>query len=783
MSLGACYFAPKAPHGAGARMMKINAKFLVSIALLVCQQFFAPSGAIAQVPFRLQPPPSSETVEMKADSQERAGDRYRLRGHVVISYRGMRLAADEVDYDAASGEMVASGNVEFTENLQNEHIRALRAEYNLRQRTGRFEQVEGSIGGVMAAGTTLLTTTNPFYFTAARVDRIGENIYRVHNGTITVCSLPKPTWTFSAPLATIRTGTSVRIERARLRVLGVPVFYFPFVYRSLRRLPRNSGFLMPTVGNNSRLGFVLGDSFYWAINRSADAELGAEYLSSRGWSQRADFRMRPTASSYLKLSYYGVVDRGFGPQKEDQGGRTARAESVATLPHGFRAVLDFNYLSSLTFREAFAQSYTEAVYSEEHSAGFLTKSSDSFRFNVLLSEIENFQSRTPGDTVLLRALPTVELNSVERPLLANFPLWISWDSSVGWLSRKEPAGPSTPGLKTSFLDRFDFYPRLTLPLRWKAMQLTPMVGFRATHYGNSKASGTASGLSGESWQRVAPLLTIDWTLPALSRLYSGAGPLYAAPFRHVIEPRVSFRYVNDAGDFSKALWFDAQDLLTDTKELEYSLANRIFVKGSGTGGREAFSWELKQQYYFDPTFGGALVAGRRNVFPSSLMLSGYAFFDGPRRFSPVVSLLRFHPSSHYDVEFREDFDPLRHRFVEGGLTGNAHWGEAFFSVNHSFVRSSPILAAPSNQVGFNLGYGNLLRRGWNAVFAGSYDIRAGFLQFTAFQTSYNYDCCGISFEFRRFALGPARNENQFRVAFSLANVGTFGTLKKQERLF
>jgi len=69
------------------------------------------------------------------------------------------------------------------------------------------------------------------------------------------------------------------------------------------------------------------------------------------------------------------------------------------------------------------------------------------------------------------------------------------------------------------------------------------------------------------------------------------------------------------------------------------------------------------------------------------------------------------------------------------------------------------------------------------VIAGTYDVRAAFMQFAAFQASYNNDCCGISFEYRRFALGPTRNENQFRMAFSLANVGTFGTLKKQERLF
>ena len=104
-------------------------------------------------------------------------------------------------------------------------------------------------------------------------------------------------------------------------------------------------------------------------------------------------------------------------------------------------------------------------------------------------------------------------------------------------------------------------------------------------------------------------------------------------------------------------------------------------------------------------------------------------------------------------------------------------------MSHFFVRSSPVLSPNFNQIGFTAGYGSQARVGFNAVVTGAYDIRAGFLQYSAFQVSYNNDCCGISFEYRRFALGPVRNENQFRLAFSLANIGTFGNLKKQERLF
>jgi LPS-assembly protein len=37
-------------------------------------------------------------------------------------------------------------------------------------------------------------------------------------------------------------------------------------------------------------------------------------------------------------------------------------------------------------------------------------------------------------------------------------------------------------------------------------------------------------------------------------------------------------------------------------------------------------------------------------------------------------------------------------------------------------------------------------------------------------------------QYQRLSFGT-RNENQFRVAFAIANIGSFGTLKKQERLF
>jgi len=56
------------------------------------------------------------------------------------------------------------------------------------------------------------------------------------------------------------------------------------------------------------------------------------------------------------------------------------------------------------------------------------------------------------------------------------------------------------------------------------------------------------------------------------------------------------------------------------------------------------------------------------------------------------------------------------------------------------------------------------------------------MQFANTQITYNTECCAFSGQYRRFNFGT-RNENQYRFALVVANIGSFGTLRRQERLF
>ena len=80
-------------------------------------------------------------------------------------------------------------------------------------------------------------------------------------------------------------------------------------------------------------------------------------------------------------------------------------------------------------------------------------------------------------------------------------------------------------------------------------------------------------------------------------------------------------------------------------------------------------------------------------------------------------------------------------------------------------------------------YGDFNRRGWNVALTNVYDYRRHLFLYSISQITYNTDCCGFSLEYRRLAIGRTRNDNQFRIGISIANVGSFGTLRPAERLF
>jgi LPS-assembly protein len=737
------------------------------------------------------PPPG--IWDVRADTQDSDGPLRHLRGKAEIEGSDVKLTADEIDYNDDTHEAQARGNVIFHQYAKDEEIHADRVEYNTESETGKFYNVRGWSRTHVDARPGLLTSNNPLYFEGEWAERLEEK-YILHNGFVTNCKLPNPWWTLRGPTFDIIPDDRAIAHRSIFWLKRMPLFYTPYFYKSLEKLPRKSGFLMPNIGNSSVRGKMIGLGYYWAINRSYDATYRVQDFTQRGLAHHLDFRGKPFAGADFDAIFYGVQDRGLlqpDGTRLKQGGFSLYANGKADLGDGFIARGTINYLSSLTFRQAFTESFNEAIFSENYSVGFISKNWSSFTFNTVFARLENFQSTQPHDSIVIRKLPEFEFASRDRQVSdRGLPIWVSFDSSMGLLRRAQPLFQTS-----QFSERADVAPHVMTAFDWKGFHLVPIFSIRETQYSETQQD---LHVIGQNLIRSTREFTADLIAPSLERTFNRKTWL-GDKLKHVIEPRVTYHYVTGVQDFNAVIRFDEMDLVSNTNELEISLTNRLYAK-RGDEVSEVFSWQLWQQRYFDPTFGGAIVAGQRNVVLSSVELTPYAFLNGPRNYSPIVSVFRGSPKPGIGFEWRTDFDPLLNRFVNSGFTTDLRKGNYFISAGHNSVSCLPLLpsdaaqcqsATPdtsrllspkANQFRGRIGFGDPNHRGWNTAFDAVYDYRQGIMQFATAQVTYNTDCCGFSVQYHRFSFG-VRNENQFRVAFSVANIGSFGTLKKQERLF
>ena len=757
-------------------------QLLLPITVLSFASIFpgADSGAAQQV----RPPvPKGGIAELSADGpQRRQGSLFIADDNVDIHYADQRLRADHIEYDDQTNEAFARGHVRY--DFENQHLEADEAHYNVGTGRGTFLNVRGTIRIERRPNPTLLVTDNPLYFEAQLVERLGNDFYIIHEAWMTVCDPEHPKWQFYAPRARVRLGKTMALVNANFRLFRVPLIWTPYATAPAGSKLRQSGVLVPVAGNSTSKGFVLGDAFYWAPVNWMDTTLGAELLSRRGSAERGQFRATPWENTSVRYNYFGVIDR------EHQGGHEQHVVAQSLLPRNWRFVADVNELSSLTFRLAFSDTYGDAINSEVRSSTFLTNNFHGFSFNLASLSDRSFISTNPQTSISTRNAPAARFGSVEQSPFQRLPIYFAFDALAGALKRDDvgftPSATLVPIQTPDFVPRLEFAPRVTVPLhfgRW--LSATTTAAFRTTYYGDSLTP--AGAVSGQSLTRNDGEFTFDLRLPTFERVFAPIPSDKSKPrkrYKHTIEPHITYRDITGINNFFQFIRFDADATRTDTNEVEYGVTQRFWTKSGDDQPEELLSWRLVQKHYFDPTFGGAIVNGQRNVLEPLDSISPFAFALGPRNSSPIVSDFRITPGGLFDTENLLEYDPQLSKItVIGTLVKIKPYREFFATIAHFRLQADPILQPLSNQVRVLMGYGSETRRGFNLTTGISYDITNSALQDQLVQVSYNGKCCGLALEYRRFALGQVRTDNQFRVAFIVANIGTFGNLRHQEKIF
>ena len=799
---------------------------------------------------RVMPSKKQETkvVIESTNPQTKTGTLYTLDKDVVITYGDRTIRADHIEYDSDTGDVTATGHLDVTGGANSEHIAASHGTLNVNTQTGTFYDVTGSVGlhratgantfGSKATTRTVYDNGNPFLFTGRIVVKKGPQEYDVFDGSVTSCQLPKPDWLLNAALFSID-GDKARAKNSVFHLLNVPLLYLPYVTHPVDPEDRQSGIMIPVLGDSSSKGITSGDEFYLVLNRSMDLTLGLIYYSERGFSEAGTFRYRGLGQNFVTGHFSALQDHGYTPSGgvyTNQGGQDmtlkARYDLAPGISPGTRFVADAEYLSSYIYREAFTDNFNQAVSTDILSYFYGVRNNNGYSTALRIDRYQGLKPspQTSAETeaggpitnsqVTVFHIPELSVATTDHWLAGTHLVW-SLDSSIGGLKRTQPA------FTTAGVGRIDLHPEIALPLEFAGVHIRPSIAVRETLYTHSRvtpfipgetpveASGGFNRADFEAQLEIRPpVLERNFDSPLIYRIFGGE-------VRHTIEPSLTYRYAGGINNFAGVLRFDDVDIVSDTNELEYGVTQRLFLHprkprpckiaevADSTddigpddtpngrpappqcSSREFFSWRLAQKIFFDEHFGGAVFEGRRNILDTTLSFSGVAFLTGARGASPLISRMRARPSEKLDLEWDLDYDTLQRKFTTSNIFADIHQGNVFGGFSYAGLHAPGRFETDGlsssttdfSQMRVLMGYGTPTKAGLSIAANSGIDLKLGTVQYGSLQTSYNWNCCGFSVEYRKYELGSVRNENAYRFNFTLANIGTAGNLRHAERLF
>jgi LPS-assembly protein len=113
--------------------------------------------------------------------------------------------------------------------------------------------------------------------------RRSEDIQELNKAIYTPCPIcvgdtPKdPTWSITADrVVEDNVHHLIYYRHARIRILGLPIMYFPVFWHADPSADRQSGLLAPKIGESSRRGFSYEQPYLWVFSPSADLRISPQ---------------------------------------------------------------------------------------------------------------------------------------------------------------------------------------------------------------------------------------------------------------------------------------------------------------------------------------------------------------------------------------------------------------------------------------------------------------------------------------------------------------------------
>jgi LPS-assembly protein len=533
-------------------------------------------------------------VDIEADelTYERETQTYEAHGQVEVSRGDLSLKADHARLNMATKEMVAWGSVLLREG--EDVIECQRLEVNLDTRLGRIHQAK------------LFLKDQNFYITGQEAEKLGENHYRIRDGTLTTCDAKRPPWKFSVK--------ELEIKEMALGGWGTakgPIFYFediPVLYSPWGAFPvrqeRQSGFLTPQAGYSSKDGPHAGVGFYWAFAKNMDATFNFDWVGSRGFKEGLEYRYALTQETKGKANFYFISDKSV-PSDADVpviNGQTIHhnryaffVEHEQKLPGDSYLKGDINRVSDHMYLQDFDRDIPERASIDSWSARQLRsvlfggKNWDRFSFLAQTAVYDDLTQTSNDATV--QKLPQISFY-VHPQSFFGIPLFFDLASSYSNFWREE-------NVKAQ---RWDLFPRVVFPIRlFDILKFESDIGGRETFYkSDNDRTGIYHGRESRQTFVAGMEMSTEFYRVYDGEIVSKISDLFKiSKWMHTIEPTVRYQYSPRVNQDEIPV-FDDIDRIPFTSQITYGVTQRLIGKpekeGVSSGPYEYGKLKISQSY-------------------------------------------------------------------------------------------------------------------------------------------------------------------------------------------
>jgi LPS-assembly protein len=541
----------------------------------------------------------------------RENNTFTARDGVEMKEGNRYLRAEHVFYDADTEEVIAEGNVLFSD--EGDLVECSRLTLNLGTGKGSIEK-----------GHILIKKGN-FHISGDEIERVGESTYTVKGGAVTTCDGPNPDWKFSTSQVDVTVEGYARARSAKFKILDQTVFYLPWAIFPVKT-ERQSGFLLPELALSSRDGVTVKNSYFWAISKDKDATFFLDFLEERGFKPGAEFRYAPRED--MKGAWYFSIfdDRKYDHTRYDITGRHQQ-----TLWKDLVFKANGRYVSDIDYLKDMGKHYAERSENLIKSTAYLEKP---FPKSLLTVETAYFKNLLVKDNdTTIQYLPFVSFFTEYMPVLRNL---FYTDIATNFTNFYRTTGDK--------FSRFTLEPSLRLPYSISGLNLLASGTLIETGYFTSRAHTHDTDTKWRDTVKLEGDANVQF-VRNYKLDYFGIDTMQS-----LIRPQMKYTYIPST-TFRDVPNIDPYDRIYHRNTVTYSL-NHYLNAPSEQGVRELSLLEISQTY------------GLAEKLDPSYDYQGYG-----RRFSDIDAKLTIIPRtgfsfSHESVlnTYGEGITSTRHSF-------------------------------------------------------------------------------------------------------------------------